>query len=94
MLPTESPVEKHGEEREAISMKIWRTADDEKVCSMCAALDGTTSGGLLWDASLGPETDLWKKGDDGEYHRKTTEGVLGGPPLHPNCRCQLEEVAG
>lgn len=73
-------------------MKVWKTAEDDKVCGVCASLDGLPSG-IMWDSSIGPESGLWTKGPDGHWHRKGgAAGPYGSPPLHPNCRCTVVEL--
>lgn len=52
--------------------KVWRTAEDEKVCPVCAPLDGKTL----------PIT--------GQF--STDSGEFFVPPLHINCRCDVEIV--
>ena len=64
---------------------VWRTSNDEKVCDVCAAMDGQeielgdafhaveTADGLTW------EPNVWN--DDGHI-----------PDAHVNCRCYFDEV--
>lgn len=56
--------------------KIWCTADDERVCSSCGALEGKE---IALD-------------DEFNYHTKlqyTNPGIKRTPPAHPNCRCTV-----
>ena len=59
--------------------RIWRTADTERTCSYCAALDGT---------EVGMEEDFIFT-----HGRQTTSVTT--PPAHPHCMCTLtyEEIA-
>ena len=59
--------------------RIWRTADTERTCSYCAALDGT---------EVGMEEDFIFT------HGQQTTSVTT-PPAHPHCMCTLtyEEIA-
>ena len=50
--------------------KVWRTAEDERVCPVCAPLDGKS---LPITAQFGTES-----------------GDFFVPPLHVNCRCDVE----
>lgn len=58
--------------------RIWRTADTERTCSYCAALDGT---------EVGMEEDFIFT-----HGRQTTS--ITTPPAHPHCMCTLtyEEI--
>lgn len=59
--------------------KVWITADDEKICPGCAALDGTVAGldkEFPIPAGFKPYQDLQ------------------GPPLHVNCRCRIIDRLG
>lgn len=56
--------------------KTWCTADDERVCEICGALDGKTI-----------EID-----DDFDFYTKlaaTNPGIRQTPPAHPSCRCTV-----
>ncbi len=59
--------------------RIWRTADTERTCSYCAALDGT---------EVGMEEDFIFT-----HGRQTTSVTT--PPAHPHCMCTVsyEEIA-
>lgn len=59
-------------------VKVWCTADDERQCPTCGAMDGKV-------VALDDEFDFYTKLDN---RTRLT------PPLHPNCRCGLiyEEV--
>ncbi len=56
----------------------WRTASDEKICSVCGELDGkiVDLDGRFWDEL----PDTMKK-----RYKRTFEV----PPAHPRCRCRL-----
>jgi SPP1 gp7 family putative phage head morphogenesis protein len=60
----------------------WSTAMDEKVCPVCAPLDGVV-------ANLGDGFGIDENGEG----VADTEGILG-PPAHVNCRCWLTPVLG
>lgn len=55
--------------------RVWRTADDETVCGICAALDGVT---------IDMEQEFNYKGQTLYAGQKQT------PPAHPRCRCAVE----
>lgn len=58
------------------TMKMWCTADDERVCDKCGPLDGKTI-----------EMD-----DDFDFKTKleaTNPGIKRTPPAHPSCRCTV-----
>ena len=59
-------------------VKVWCTADDERVCSSCGPMDGKV-------IALDDEFDFDTRLDN--WTRLT-------PPLHPNCRCGVlyEEI--
>lgn len=59
--------------------RIWRTADTERTCSYCAALDGT---------EVGMEEDFIFT-----HGRQTTSVTT--PPAHPHCMCTVsyKEIA-
>lgn len=63
--------------------KKWYTAQDERDCDDCDAMHGKT---------ISVEETYFDRGD------KTASGAVldyedvGGPPLHPNCRCALVPV--
>lgn len=67
------------DELEITFMKVWRTAADDKVCPLCAPMDGL-------QAAL--DGDAWYSPSGGEG----VGGVLA-PPMHPRCRCWLVTVA-
>lgn len=54
--------------------KIWCTAEDERVCSSCGALEGKE---IALDDEFGYYTKLQYK----------NPGIKRTPPAHPNCRC-------
>ena len=55
-------------------VKVWSTAADEGVCSICGALDGV-------EVEMGADFDF--KGNELYSGQKET------PPAHPRCRCAL-----
>ncbi len=61
------------------TMKIWSTAEDERVCEICGGLEGT---------EIGMDDDFDFKGYTLYNGQKET------PPAHPRCRCAIiyEEV--
>ena len=61
-------------------VKVWITADDERTCPTCSALDGEIIG---LDDEFNFKTKL------------TMPGIKLTPPLHPSCRCgfQIKEIA-
>jgi SPP1 gp7 family putative phage head morphogenesis protein len=58
-------------------VKIWSTADDERVCKICGALEGTTIG---IDEEFNFNTRIATPADP------TIKLV---PPAHPSCRCAV-----
>ena len=63
----------------------WYTAEDSEVCEYCDAEDGT---------EIDINENFYNEGDQidgGEDMPSVTAdyGDVGGPPLHPNCRCYL-----
>ena len=69
---------------------VWRVADSD-ACAACRALDGKPAGDG-WNAALGPEVNRYVKTVAGGWKRLGPRGSVGRPPLHPNCRCRVEEV--
>lgn len=61
---------------------IWHTAEDGDVCAFCDPMDGT---------EIGIEQNFFDSGDTiqgtGDSTMTADYGAVGGPPLHPNCRC-------
>ena len=55
-------------------VKIWCTADDERVCEYCGPLDGKQ---IAMDEEFSFNTRL------------TTPGIRLTPPAHPSCRCTV-----
>jgi SPP1 gp7 family putative phage head morphogenesis protein len=53
--------------------KVWCTADDERTCEICGALDGKSIG----------------MNDNFEFKTKLpkSHGIARVPPAHPHCRC-------
>lgn len=55
-------------------VKVWSTADDERVCPVCGALDGM---------QIGIDEDF-------PFRTKLTDpGIRRTPPAHPSCRCAV-----
>jgi uncharacterized protein with gpF-like domain len=69
----------------------WYTAEDERVCEFCDALDGTEVGidDSFFDAG---DTIIGTSGKS----RTADYGDIEAPPLHPDCRCYLrpEDISG
>ena len=60
-------------------VKVWSTADDERVCPICGALDGKM---IALD-------------DDWEFYTKlsaSSDVIRKVPPAHPRCRCSQKYV--
>jgi SPP1 gp7 family putative phage head morphogenesis protein len=58
---------------------VWKTANDERVCSVCGALDGaivSIDGGAFYD-EISPELQQ-------RFKRR-----FELPPAHPGCRCRI-----
>ena len=55
-------------------VKVWSTANDERVCPVCGGLDGM---------QIGIDEDF-------PFRTKLTEpGIRHTPPAHPSCRCAV-----
>ncbi len=67
-----------------VGTKVWFTAEDEKVCPYCSTMDGKEIDLGSSFLGLGDSID----GSDGSSLTADYSSV-GGPPLHPNCRCDL-----
>lgn len=67
-----------------VKSKMWYTADDERVCPYCDMMNGTEIdlGDTFFD-----EGDTVDGSDDSSMTADYSD--VGGPPLHPNCRCDL-----
>lgn len=59
-------------------VKIWCTADDERVCSICGALEGKR---IAMDDDFDFTTKL--------SGREGAETIKRVPPAHPSCRCAV-----
>lgn len=57
-------------------VKVWCTADDERVCHICGGLEGKT---IAMDEDFDFNTKL-------EY---ANPGIKQTPPAHPSCRCTV-----
>lgn len=55
-------------------VKIWSTADDERMCEYCGSLEGKT---IAMDEEFDFKTKL------------TAPGIRLTPPAHPSCRCAV-----
>ena len=62
-------------------IKIWSTADDERVCPICGALEGKQ---IAMDDDWNFTTKLTT--------RPNTETIRKVPPAHPSCRCAVKYV--
>lgn len=62
--------------------KVWCTADDERTCNTCGALEGQR---VAMDGDFNFKTKL----------EATNPGIKLTPPAHPSCRCAVlyEEIA-
>lgn len=58
---------------------IWHTVMDERVCPICATLDG-----LTWEDQNPFDATLRAEG------REVWDLLRDHPLTHPNCRCYLE----
>ena len=59
------------------TVKVWCTADDERVCQICGALEGSQ---VAMDEDFDFDTKL--AGSENPTIRRV-------PPAHPNCRCAV-----
>ena len=67
---------------------VWRTSHDNKVCPVCAAMDGKTT-------TLGDAFQDTVETEDGEvvsWDHSTWNDGGRIPDAHPNCRCYFDEV--
>ena len=62
-------------------VKIWSTADDERVCEICGGLEGKQ---VAMDDDFDFTTKLTR--------RPNTETIRRVPPAHPSCRCAVKYV--
>lgn len=60
-------------------VKVWSTADDERVCSICGGLDGKR---VAMDEDFDFRTKLQGRNDT----------IRRVPPAHPSCRCAVMYV--
>jgi hypothetical protein len=70
------------EDSEVVTGKVWRTAEDERVCPICGrladqltTLTATTGGTARWRDIKDPT--------------RNAGGIADDPPAHVNCRCWL-----
>jgi len=67
---------------------VWRTSHDNKVCPVCAAMDGK-------ETTLGDAFQDTVETEDGEvvsWDHSTWNDSGRIPDAHPNCRCYFDEV--
>lgn len=57
-------------------VKVWSTADDERVCPICGGLEGKR-------VAMDEEFDFYTK------LQTTNPGIRRTPPAHPSCRCAV-----
>lgn len=68
--------------------KVWRTAENEKVCPFCNSLDGA-------EAKIGePFFETGHTMTVGEISLVFDYSAIYGPALHPLCQCYLDFVLG
>ncbi len=65
-------------ESEVVEAKIWWTAQDERVCPICAPLHGKV---------VSVTKDYFNIGDKFPDGSDVTYEAVPGPPAHPQCRC-------
>lgn len=63
------------------TVKVWSTADDERVCPICGALEGKR---IAMDDDFDFTTRL--------AGRPGAETIMRVPPAHPGCRCAVKYV--
>lgn len=67
---------------------VWRTSHDNKVCPVCAAMDGKET--ILGDAFQ--DTVEIEDGEVVSWDHSTWNDGGRIPDAHPNCRCYFDEV--
>lgn len=75
-----------------VEYKRWYTAQDERVCSYCAAMDGQTEKVAINFFNKGDKLDVDVEGRDGNTRTSTLNfsyDSIKGAPLHASCRCVL-----
>lgn len=70
-----------------VESKEWFTAEDERVCPFCNALDGRVED---IDTNFFDKGDTFEQGDDQSLSLSYDD--VPGAPLHVNCRCVLLPV--
>lgn len=72
-------------------VKVWSTADDERVCSICGSLEGKQ---VAMDEDFYYEhTDRYGNKTKRRINHKLTDAETGkAPPAHPSCRCAVKYV--
>lgn len=88
--------------RTGIVAKVrWNTANDERVCPICAPLGGLTFDDGARPATIAEQERRAQRADlDGVFVHPGGQGILdrfrgrafSNPPAHPNCRCWLTPV--
>lgn len=71
------------EESEVVAKVIWYTALDERVCENCGPMHGT---------EIDIADNFFAKGDTAPGGLLLDYEAVGGPPMHPDCRCTLLPV--
>ena len=67
---------------------VWRTSHDNKVCPVCAAMDGKET--MLGEAFV--DTVTTEDGEVVSWDHSTWNDGGTIPDAHPNCRCYFDEV--
>jgi HK97 family phage portal protein len=67
--------------------KQWFTAEDERVCPICAPLNGN----VIALSETFFDINQTQVGSDGNQYKITFENI-GAPPRHPNCRCTMVPI--
>ena len=72
-------------------VKVWSTADDERVCSICGYLEGKQV--AMDDDFYYEHTDRYGNKIKRRINHKLTDAETGKvPPAHPSCRCAVMYV--
>jgi SPP1 gp7 family putative phage head morphogenesis protein len=69
-----------------VRAKEWLCTEDDRLCEFCSAMNGTI---------IELDDNFFDEGDDftlGKNSLAMDYEDVGGPPLHPNCRCTLIPV--
>jgi len=75
-----------------VKAKQWHTVADDRRCPWCAEMDGTIIpiGGTFFEKDTDFTVPSAATGNP--VTMKLTYEAVQGPPLHPNCRCQILPV--